>query len=211
METLTERGVAIPPELTKFPEAEALYPKLLLRAKPDRLRQFGIDDLAFRLECQTERERRKGIGPDETAHARIWYLVAAKCSEGSSDVSSPAKDALREWMPDAETSVTKTVGASCVNCGKKMRQLASSTFVSCRDCRGARNRRETAIKHVAKTGALPEGWKTCAVCADPFLPGRSDAMYCPKPSCRQRASRERREEAKQQNRDRQAQVLAELA
>jgi hypothetical protein len=73
------RGVEIPPELAAFPESSVLYPKLLLRvSKPERLRQFGIDDLAFRLGCQAERERRSGSGPDVLKRAGIWYLVASK-------------------------------------------------------------------------------------------------------------------------------------
>jgi len=207
------RGVEIPPELAAFPESSVLYPKLLLRvSKPERLRQFGIDDLAFRLRCQAERERRSGSGPDVLKRAGIWYLVASKCTEGSSEVSSPNKDALQEWIPGAEPITTKTVRATCVTCGKKMRVQHDSKFASCRDCRGAGNRRKAAAKQMEKMGTLPEGWKTCIVCADPFNPTRADALYCPKASCRKKAYRERRRgAAEQENRTRQTQVLAELA
>lgn len=211
VEEKRQSKIEIPASLAKFPESAVLYPKLLLRAKPEPLRRFGIDDLTFRLECQTERECRAGTQPDLLKRAAIWYLIAAKCSDGTSEVASPTKDALRDWMPGAEAVRTKTVGATCATCGKKMRVQHNSKFASCRDCRGARNRREAATREMERTGTLPEGWKVCVVCAGPFKPKRADAVYCPKAECRKKAYRERRDAAEsQRNRDRQAGVLAEL-
>lgn len=167
----------IPKELASFPEAAELWPKLLRRARPENLRWFGIDDLAFRLTCQAERERRNGSTPDICARARIWRLIAEKCSPGTSEVKAPNETELQQWMPGGGR-VAKTTTRDCLTCGRKMHVVGDSKFFSCRECRGARHRSDRVPRTLKRTGDLPEGWKLCVVCNGPFEPKRTDALHC---------------------------------
>lgn len=183
--------INIPTELAAFPEAVILWPKLLRRSTPDHLRRFGISDLAFRLACQTERERRNGGHPDLRARAVIWHNIAMKCSLGKSEVQTPTEQELQRWMPGTEKQ-SMTMRIVCSSCGKPMRVVRDSRFSSCRKCRGASRRSEAVARGLERGEQLRSGWKLCERCNTPFESSRKDGRYCGN-RCRQRASRENRQ------------------
>lgn len=185
------RETNIPTELANFPAVDTLWPKLLRRANPHHLAQFGIPDLAFRLTCQGEREGRNGGEIDLRARAVIWRGVAERCTRGTGEVTTATEEALRQWMPGM-VEKPKSVGIRCSSCGKSMRVVRDSRFSSCRKCRGASRRSEAVARGLERGEQLGSGWKLCKRCGSPFESDREDARYCGN-RCRQRASRENRQ------------------
>lgn len=187
-----------PAELLRLcPEAAALWPKLFRSADFKMLYNFGFDDLMFRLTCQITREQRRGVSPDYRQRARIWYHVNAASAKGSSDIPDLTESNILAWMPDLTES--KTVSVNCLTCGKRFQQKRGSKFGSCQKCRGNRLKAKSVAKQVAVVGELPEGWKMCLTCQQPFEAKRSDAQYCQNKNCqstraaaKQKAMRERK-------------------
>ena len=185
------REASIPNELAAFPDAEFLWPKILRRATPHYLAQFGIRDLVFRLACQEDRECRNGGRRDVWARAAIWRHVAEQCAEGKGEIPSATEEALRYWTPGGERKPQRSK-VFCSNCSRPMRVSPDSPFSSCRTCRGEARRTEKVTRAFNRTGELLQGWKLCERCNTPFESSRKDGRYCGN-KCRQRASRENRQ------------------
>ena len=182
----------IPTEISCFPEAVVLWPKLLRRTKPEHLSHFGIRDLAQRLEWQVERERRKNGGQtDQRARAEIWRHVAEQCAEGKGEIPPTTEEALRYWTLGGERKPQRSK-ILCSNCRRPMRVSPDSRFSSCRTCRGEARRREKVERSFKRTGELPEGWKLCERCDAPFQSPREDSRYCSQ-RCQKRSYREKRQ------------------
>ena len=189
MDTIARaRETNIPTELTNFPDAAALWPRLSRRANPDHLTRFGIPDLAFRLACQEKRERKNGGDTNMRARATIWRGVAERCAPGTGEVTTATEEALRQWMPGTEKQ-SMTVRIRCSSCGKPMRVVRDSRFSSCRKCRGASRRSEAVARVFNRTGELPESWKLCRRCNGPFESRKKNSRYCSQ-RCQKRAYRD---------------------
>lgn len=174
-----------------------LWPKLFRSADFKMLYRFGVDDLLFRFTCQIAREQRRGIPPDYRQRARIWYHVATASAPGSSDIPDLTENNILAWLPELNES--KTMSVNCLTCGKKFQQKRGSKFGSCQKCRGNKLKVKAVEKQAKVVGALPDGWKTCIACQQPFKAKRSDAQYCPNVNCqstrtaaKQKALRERK-------------------
>ncbi len=58
--------------------AEDRWRQLSRTARQDFLKEFAIDELVFRLQCQAERERRSDLSYDDDARTTIWDTVACR-------------------------------------------------------------------------------------------------------------------------------------
>jgi len=199
---LVPLGPAIPVELAAFPETAELWPKLVRRARPDMLEQYGLPELVWRLSVQLERERRNGGRPDFEARARIWFRVAWKSSltpgeakKSQAEIPDPSREILQQWIP-GHMEEPERVTMRCLTCGRKMRAQVDTKFSSCRKCRVAARRGQEAERVERQTGELPVGFRRCVVCREPFQPRRAEAMYCGKPRCKQKAWRNRQAESR---------------
>jgi hypothetical protein len=172
-----------PNELLRLcPEAATLWQKLFRNADFNMLYNFGIEDLMFRFRCQVIREQRRNLPPDYRQRAHIWYHVNAASALGGSEIPDLTESNILAWMPD--TSESKKVSVDCLTCGKRFQQKRGSEFASCLTCRSARVKAKQAKKSAENTGALPEGWKLCTQCNEPFQPERTDAVLCNKQACK---------------------------
>ena len=58
--------------------AEDRWRQLSRTARQDFLKEFAIDELVFRLQCQAERERRADLPYDDNARTTIWDTVSCR-------------------------------------------------------------------------------------------------------------------------------------
>jgi hypothetical protein len=138
-DTQTVHEKAIIEQLRQYDEyADELYPKLLetvgvqidretgeiIKDKTGNLMMgFGIPDLIFRLDCQAQRERRRGDCQDSVARARIWRHIAEatklvnKGSEGSiPDINEEWQ--LNQWLPENYPKFSRApIQRCCEDCG----------------------------------------------------------------------------------------------
>src|SRR5713226_1848630 len=85
--TLDENALVLWPKLLKRAGVTIAHGEIFLHRRGIILKNFGLPDLLFRLECQKQRER--GGSQDERARARMWFHVAEASASGESipDVS----------------------------------------------------------------------------------------------------------------------------